>query len=90
MAVDLAIVLVVAVLRSEYCWACRACEVINVILSLQGCDVRTAQSTVALIADQIKTSEVISFTKGILALSILFIDWEEFGSYYLPTVLEVC
>jgi len=39
MAVDLALMLVVAILGTKHSWAQRAGEVVNMILAVQGCDI---------------------------------------------------
>jgi len=51
MTIDLAVVFVVAILSPKYCWAYRACKVVNVVFSLQGSNIRTAQGTIALVTN---------------------------------------
>lgn len=38
-AVDLAIMLIIAVLRAKHCWTYRAGKVIYMVFSIKGCDV---------------------------------------------------
>ncbi len=86
-AVDLAIMLVVAVLRTENCRTDRAGEVFNVILSIDSRDVRPTQRATTLMAEKVKTPKVVSFTQGILVCAVFLVNREEFGSNRLATIL---
>ncbi len=61
-AVYVTVVLIIAVLRAEYRLTERAGEVINMVFAIESCDIRSSQSTSALVAEQIKSSEVIGLT----------------------------
>lgn len=56
---DPAIVLVVAVLRSEDCWADRAGEVFNMELLAQRSNVAAPQCATAIGTEQVQSSEVV-------------------------------
>ena len=86
MAVDMAFMLVVGVLRAEHSWADAAGEVLDVIFSIKGGNVRPTQSTAACVAEKVEPSEVVRLAERIL------IGWmigygEEFGSDDLAAVL---
>jgi hypothetical protein len=40
-------------------------------------------------ADEIQSSKVVGFAQRVLTFPVLFIDWEEFRSYYLTAILEL-
>jgi hypothetical protein len=40
-------------------------------------------------AYEIQPPEVIGLAQRVLALPVLFVDWEELGGYYLPAVLRL-
>jgi hypothetical protein len=61
MAIDLAVVFVVTVLRSEHSWAYGAREVIDVVLLIQSSDIRSSECSITFLADKIQSSEVIGF-----------------------------
>lgn len=62
MAVHLPIVLVVAVLGAKDRGAERAGEVVDVVLSVESRDVRSAQRRSALVAEQAKAAEIVGLT----------------------------
>jgi hypothetical protein len=78
MTIDLSIMLVVAVLCTEHSWTHGTREVVDVVFPIKGCDVRSTQSSITLVANEVQSSKVIGFAEGVLALTILFINWEEF------------
>jgi hypothetical protein len=90
MAVNLAIVLVVAVLGAEYCRAQGACEVVDVILALERGNVGPPQCAAALMAEQAEPAEVVCLAERVWAPAILVVCREEFGSYNLSAVLQRC
>ncbi len=53
MAVNFALVLVVAILRSEYCWTHGTGEVFNMILAFESGDIGPTESAAALKAKEI-------------------------------------
>lgn len=57
--VNVAVVLIIAVLCAEYCVTERAGEVVDVILAVESRDVGASQRTSALIAQQVETSKVV-------------------------------
>lgn len=86
-AVYVTIVLVVTVLRSKNRGTERAGEMVYVVLSVEGRDVRATQRSAALVAEQAKPSEVVSLAQGILTVAVLVIGREELGRNNLATVL---
>lgn len=88
MTVDIAIVLVVAVLSAEHSRAHAARKVVDVVLAIKCSDVRAAQRSAALVAKQAKTSEVVGFAEGVLSVAIVVVGGEEFGGDDLTAILE--
>ena len=70
-AVDIPIVLVVAVLSAEYGRTHRAGEVLNVVFAVEGGDVGAAQGTAASEAEEIEAAEVIRLAERILVGSFI-------------------
>lgn len=89
MAINLAVMLVVAVLCPKYSGAHGARKVINMVLPIQSGDIRSSERAIAFMTYKIQPSEVISFAQGVLAVAIFIVDWEELGGYYLPAVLVI-
>jgi hypothetical protein len=87
-AVNVAIVLVIAILGAEHGRAQGAGKVVNVILTLEGRDVGSPQRAAALMAQQLEAAEVVGLAKRILSRAVLVVGREELGSYYLSTVLQ--
>jgi len=87
-AVNLTIVLIVAVLGAKHGRAEGAGKVVNMVLPLQGGDIRPSQGAAALVAEEAKTPEVIRLAERVLAFSALVVGREEFGGDYLAAVLE--
>jgi hypothetical protein len=85
-AVNVSTVLVVAVGRAKHCRAEGAREVVYVILSVQSCDVGTAQRAATLVAEKAESSEVVSLAKRILPIAVFVVGGEEFGCHNLVTV----
>ena len=83
---DASLVLVVAILRTENCWANRARKMLNVVFPVQCCDVGATKSIVAGVTNQIESLEVIFLAKWILVWTLVG-DWEELGGNYLATFL---
>jgi hypothetical protein len=52
-AIDISLVFVVAVLSSEYCWAQRAGEMLNVVFSVERSDVRTTEGSAARVTYEV-------------------------------------
>lgn len=85
-AINVALVLVVAVLRSKDCWTYRACEVLNVVFSIQCGNVRATKCASTSMTEEIQSSEVICLTQGVLVWG-MFGDGEELGCHNLAAVL---
>lgn len=77
MAIDLAVMLVVGVLRPKDGWAYAASEVFNVVFALQRCYIRATQCTPAGMAEQVESSKIVGLAQGILPLSVLVVYREE-------------
>lgn len=86
-AVNLAIVFVVAVLRAKNGWADRAGKVIDMILVIESCDVRAPQGAIALVADEVEPPEVVSLAEWILPFSFFLINWKKLRSYNITAIL---
>lgn len=89
MTVDLAIVLIITVLRSKYRRTYRTGKMVDMVFSVQGCDIRSAQSAIAFVAYQIEATKVIGFAKRILPFSLLFLYGEKLRGDNLATVLNI-
>lgn len=87
-AVDVAVVLIVAILGTKDGGAERACEVVDVVLAVEGGDVGAAKGASALMAYQAQSSKVVGFAQRILALPIFIFGREEFGRHNLAAVLH--
>jgi hypothetical protein len=87
-AVNVAIVLVIAILGAEDGRTQGAGKVVNVILALEGRDVGPPQCSAALMAQQTEPAEVVGLAKRVLTRAVLVVCREELGSYYLSTVLQ--
>lgn len=87
MAVDLPIVLIVAVLSAKDGRAERARKMVDMVLPLKRCDVGSSQSPAALVAEEAKASKIVRLAQGILALPIFILGRKEFGCHDLPAVL---
>jgi hypothetical protein len=88
MAVNIALVFVIAVLGSKDGIAEGACKVVDVILSVQSCYVRAAKRTAALMTEQAESPKIVGLAKRVLALAVVVVCREEFGSYYLAAILN--
>lgn len=75
-AVDVAFVFVVRVLCAKDSGTNAAGEMLNVILAIECCDIRSTQRTTACEAQQIKASEIIGFAERILFWSLVG-HWKE-------------
>lgn len=87
-AIDLPIVLVVAVLGTKDSRTKRAREMVNVIFPFQGRDVGSPEGATTLVAEQAESSKVISLAKGVLALAIFVVGWEELRRDDLTAILN--
>lgn len=86
MAVDLALVLVVAVLSSKDRGTDRAGEVINMVFSLERGDVRASEGPTTLEAYEVEAREVVGFAERVLVRRMVG-NGEELGSDDFPAVL---
>lgn len=86
-AVDAAVVLVVAVLSTENGGTDGAGEMFDVVFTVEGCYVRTAEGTAAGEAKEIETAEVVSLAQRVL-IGPLLGHREELGGYNLVAILQ--
>lgn len=86
-AVDVAIVLVVAVLRAKDGGAERTGEVLHVVLAVERGDVGASKGATTLEAEEAQATEVVGLAEGVLAPAFLILGREEFGGDDLATVL---
>ena len=77
---------VVAILGTEDRRTYRACKVLDVELSIQCCDVGSAQGAAAFGAQQVEPSEIICLAEGILVRRLVG-DGEEFRGNDLAAIL---
>lgn len=77
-AVNLAVVLIVAVAGPESGRTYGTGEVIDMVFAIEGCHIRASECPPTVVAKEIQSSEIVSFAKRILAFAILIIHWEEF------------
>ena len=89
MAVDFIVMFIVAVLRPKDSGTNRACEMLNVIFSIQGRNIRTTKRSLTLVTQKVEATEVISLTQRILTASIILVNGKEFRSHDLTTVLSL-
>ena len=87
-AIDIAVVFIVAVLRAKHRRAKGAGKVIDVVFPLQGSNVGSSESAAALMAEKAQPSKVVGFAERIWASVMFILGGEEFGSYDLAAVLQ--
>ena len=87
-AVDVALVLVVGVLRAEDGGADGAGEVLDVVFAVEGGDVGASQGAAAVVAEQVEPLEVVGFAEGVLVGRVVG-DGEEFGGDDFVAVLRI-
>ena len=78
MTEDLSVMLIIAILCSKDSWTDRTREVLNMVFSVQRGDIRPTERRAALKTQKIKATKVINFTQGVLAVTLLIIQWKEF------------
>lgn len=88
MAVYLALMLVIGILGAEYRGTYGASKMLDVVLAVQGRDVGAAERTTTFVTEQVQTSEIINFTKGVLSTAFLCFDRKEFGRNDLTAILQ--
>ena len=86
-AIDVAIVLVVAVLRAKDGRAEGTGEVLHVVLAVERSYVGAAEGTTTLEAEEAQAPEVVGLAEGVLATAFFVLGREEFGGDDLATVL---
>lgn len=86
-AVDAALVLIVAVRGAEDGGADGAGEVLDVVFAVEGGDVGAAQGLATVEAEQVEPAKVVGFAEGVLAGGLLG-DGEELGGDDLAAVLH--
>jgi hypothetical protein len=87
MAINLAVVLIVAILGSKHCWAQGAGEVVDMIFPVERRDVGPAKSSAAFVAQQSQPAKVICLAEWVLPFSIIVVGGEELGGNDLTAVL---
>lgn len=87
-AINLSIVLVIAILGAKDGSTKRACEVVNVIFPFQGRNVGSPEGATTLIAEQAESSKVVGLAKGVLAVAIFIVGREELGRHNLTAILD--
>ena len=86
-AVDVAIVLVVAVLRAKDGRAEGTGEVLDVVLAVERGYVGASEGATTLKAKEAQAAEVVGLAEGILATAFLVLGRKEFGGDDLAAVL---
>jgi hypothetical protein len=87
-AIDIAVVLIVAILSAEDGRAKGACEVVYMVFAIESGYVGSSKGTPTLIAQQTKSSEVVRLAQRILTAVLFVISREEFRGNDLATVLR--
>lgn len=87
MAVNLPVVFVVAVLSAEDGGTEGARKMVDVVLPLQCCNVRSSKGSAALVAEQAEASKVVRLAEGVLALPVFIFGRKELGCHDLSAVL---
>ena len=88
MAVDLALMLVVGILRTKNGRTHGAGEMFDMVFTVQGRNIGATQGTTALVTEQIQTSEIVDLAKGVLPTAVFPVDGKELGRDNLTTVLH--
>lgn len=83
----LILMFIVAILGPKDRWTHGAGKMLYMVFSIQGGNVRSAESTSALVAEKIQPSEVINLTQWIFQTTISVLDRKEFRCYNFSTVL---
>jgi len=86
-AVDVAFVLVIAVLGAKDGRTYGAGKVFYMVFAIQGGDVRAPQGASAGVAQEIESTEIVGFAEGVLIRRLVG-DREELGSNNFAAVLE--
>lgn len=87
-AIHLALVFVVRVLRTKHRRTYRAGEMFNMILAVQSRNIRATQGTTTLMAQKIQSSEVVSLAQRVLSTAIVGIDGKELGRNDIAAILR--
>lgn len=87
-AINIPVMLVVAVLSAKHRRAQAAGEVIDVVFTVKSGDVGPSKCAAAVVTKKTQSSEIISFAKRVLAVPLLVVYGEELGCYNLTAVLE--
>ena len=88
-AIDIALVLIVAVLGAKDCRTDGTSKVLNVVFAIESSDIRAAKGATAVIAKEIESSKVVSLTQRVLVWRLIW-NREEFGGDNLVAVLLAC
>ena len=88
-AVYLVFVLVIRVLRTKHCRAHGARKVLNMVLAIQGRNIRASEGAATGMTQKFQSSEVVSLAQWILLGFVFIVDRKEFGSYNLATILDI-
>lgn len=85
--VHLILMFIVAILGPKDGWTHRTGEMLYMIFSIQGGNVRSTKSTSAFVAKKIQPSEVINLTQWIFWTAISGLDRKELRCYNFSTIL---
>lgn len=88
--VNVAVVLIIAILGAEYRVTERACEMVDVVFAVESGDVGTSERPSTLIAQQVESSEIVRLAKRVLPFAILAVDRKEFRRHNVAAVLDKC
>lgn len=83
----LIIMFIVAILGPKDRWTRGAGKMLYMVFSIQGGNIRSTESTSALVAEKIQPSEVINLTQWIFRTTISVLDRKEFRCYNFSAVL---
>ena len=87
-AINLPLMLVVIVFRTESCRADGACKVVDVKLSIQGRDIRPSKRPPTSKTKEVQSSKIVGLAERILSFASFIVNWEEFGCYDLSAILS--
>lgn len=61
---------------------------LNVVLSVQSCDVGATESSPAVETKQVESPKIVSLAQGVLSRAFLIVDGKEFGGDDLTAILS--
>lgn len=88
-AIDHALVLIVAILSAEGGRADGAGEMVNVVFAIEGSNIGATKRTSTVRAEEVEASKVIRLTERVLhTRAILFLNGEELGGHNVTAILQ--